>query len=99
MFIKLRYKKPASKASKLIVQAVNNSNTPLERTSDNFRFSAAVAEFGMLLRNSAYKHKAGYDQVKRLAISAKGKDLNGYRAEFLNLVESAVLIASGTSAK
>ena len=58
-------------------------------TSDNFRFAAAVAEFGMLLRNSDFKQNGNIEQVISLAASAKGKDSNGYRAEFISLVQSS----------
>lgn len=89
MTIKLRYKKPAEELSRLITHPVTNSSIELSATSDNFRFSAAVAEFGMLLRNSAYKQSSTFPQLLDLAKSAKGKDENGYRAEFLQLVSTA----------
>ena len=65
----------------------------LARASDNFRFSAAVAEFGMLLRDSKFKADASFEQVLNLARKAKGDDENGYRAEFIRLVESAQLLS------
>lgn len=86
MTIKLRYKKPAEEQSKLIVHAIRDQHTAVEGTSDNFRFSAAVASFGLLLRNSSYKQQSSFDQVIQLAKSAKGVDENGYRAEFIRLV-------------
>jgi Ca-activated chloride channel homolog len=89
MTIKLRYKKPDSDISNLIVHAVADDRTSVESSSDNFRFSAAVAGFGMLLRNSAYKQQCSYTQVTSLARSARGHDENGYRAEFIRLVEAA----------
>ena len=51
-----------------------------------------VAEFGMLLRDSAFKGDATYEQVRELARSAMGEDETGYRLEFLQLVESAELL-------
>jgi len=89
MTIKLRYKKPDGDISKLISQNVVDNHIPLTATSDNFSFSAAVAEFGLLLRNSAFKQQSNYDQVINMAKSAKTKDENGYRAEFVELVRSA----------
>ena len=89
MTIKLRYKKPDSDKSQLLSQTVAGSNNSFSNTSNNFRFSAAVASFGMLLRNSEYKQQSSYDQVLQLARSAKGEDANGYRAEFIRLVQSA----------
>ncbi|OQP40904.1 hypothetical protein A4H97_14965 [Niastella yeongjuensis] len=89
MTIKLRYKKPDGDVSRLIVHPVTDSHQALANTSENFRFSAAVASFGMLLRNSEFKQQATYQQVIELAKSAKGTDANGYRQEFINLVQSA----------
>ena len=89
MTIKLRYKKPDSDNSQLLSQTVAGSSNSFSNSSNNFRFSAAVASFGMLLRNSEYKQQSSYDQVLQLARSAKGEDANGYRAEFIRLVQSA----------
>lgn len=93
MTIKLRYKKPDEDVSKLITHPVLDNNTELVKTSDNFRFSAAVAEFGLMLRSSEYKQQSSYNQVISLAKSSKGTDDNGYRAEFIKLVQSATLLA------
>ncbi|MBC7873244.1 MAG: von Willebrand factor type A domain-containing protein, partial [Ferruginibacter sp.] len=93
MTIKLRYKKPDEDVSKLITHTVMDDHTALTNTSDNFRFSAAVAEFGLLLRSSDYKQQATYSQVVSMAKSATGTDENGYRAEFIRLVQSATSLA------
>jgi len=93
MTIKLRYKEPDGDVSKLIEHPVLDSHLPLVSTSDNFRFSASVAEFGLLLRNSEYKQLANYSQVVSLAKTAMGNDKNGYRAEFIRLVESTTFLA------
>lgn len=89
MTVKFRYKAPDADVSKLIEHPVKDKQTALAGTSDNFRFAAAVAGFGMLLRNSEFKSAASYDNVASLARKAKGKDDEGYRAEFIKLVESA----------
>jgi Ca-activated chloride channel family protein len=89
MTIKLRYKKPDEDVSKLIVHPVTDTHLALANTSDNFRFSAAVASFGLLLRNSEFKQNASFQQVVQLAQRAKGADVNGYRQEFINLVQAA----------
>src|SRR4029078_6402568 len=89
MTIKLRYKKPDEDISKLITHAINDDKIALVNTSDNFRFSAAVAEFGLLLRSSEFKQQSSYQQVVSMARSAKGKDDKGYRAEFIQLVQTA----------
>jgi len=91
--LKLRYKKPDEDTSNLIVNPLKDDNIALEKTSENFRFSAAVAEFGMILRDSEFKSTASYNQVISLAKAAKGKDTEGYRAEFLKLVESCQLMS------
>lgn len=91
--IKLRYKKPDGDVSRLITHPVADRPLQVQATSDNFRFSAAVAAFGMLLRQSSYKQGASYDQVISLARGARGQDPNGYRTEFIRLVQSATLLA------
>ncbi|MEM9023375.1 MAG: YfbK domain-containing protein, partial [Bacteroidota bacterium] len=92
--IKFRYKAPQGSESQLITHPLNDQHTDLNRTSDNFRFSAAVAAFGMLLRDSEHKASANTDQVLQLARNAKGKDRHGYRAEFIRMVETYQLLAS-----
>jgi Ca-activated chloride channel homolog len=89
MTIKLRYKKPDEEVSKLITHPVIDSHIDLVKTSDNFRFSAAVASFGMLLRDSEYKQQSSWQQVISMAKSAKGNDVNQYRGEFIKLVQAA----------
>jgi len=89
MTVKLRYKKPDDNTSKLLETVVTDNRTPLANTSDNSRFSAAVAAFGMLLRDSEFKGSASYKQVLELATRARGKDEEGYRIEFINLVKSS----------
>ncbi|MGF7229742.1 YfbK domain-containing protein [Arachidicoccus sp.] len=87
--IKLRYKTPQEHKSKLINEIVKNRVTLLENCSDNFRFAASVAAFGMLLKSSKYKQNANYADVIKLAESAKGKDQQGYRSAFVQLVKAA----------
>jgi len=89
MTLKFRYKTPMGDKSKLITHGVSDQTIRLEETSDNFRFSAAVAEFGLLLRNSAYKKNASFDQVINLANSSLGIDSYDYRKEFITLVKLA----------
>lgn len=92
--VKFRYKAPDGDVSKLIVKTVANESVAANKTSDNFRWSAAVAIFGMLLRESEYVEKGDYAMLLKLARSARGKDEHGYRIEFINLVESCQLLAS-----
>ena len=91
--VKFRYKKPNADESKLLEYAVKENQLSIDASSDNFRFAAAVAEFGMLLRNSEFKSKASYNNVLTLARKAKGADEEGYRSEFIQLVKSAQLLA------
>lgn len=93
MTIKLRYKKPDQDVSKLIVHPLIDNNVQLEKTSQNFRWSASVAAFGMLLRESEFIKDFSYDQVVQLAQSAKGEDKEGYRIEFINMAKSFGLVA------
>ncbi|MBX9784038.1 MAG: von Willebrand factor type A domain-containing protein [Chitinophagaceae bacterium] len=87
MTIKFRYKAPDADSSNLIVHTLTDTKTEFEQTSDNFRFVCAVAQFGMLLRNSEFKGTASYGKVAALASKSLGKDEEGYRTEFLKLVE------------
>jgi Ca-activated chloride channel homolog len=93
MTIKLRYKKPDEDVSKLIVHPLIDSNVALSKTSNNFRWSASVAAFGMLLRDSEYCKDYSYEKVVQLAQASKGEDKEGYRIEFINMVKSMGLLA------
>jgi len=93
MTIKFRYKNPESDRSKMEQVTVTGDPLKVDKVSDDFKFAAAVAEFGLLLRDSQYKQNASYEQVIALAKSAKGKDDEGYRAEFVRLAESALNMA------
>ncbi len=99
MTIKLRYKEPDASTSKLMVHTVMDASKKWESTSDNFRFSAAVAEFGMLLRQSGYAQQSSFQQVAALARSAAGSDLNGYRREFIQLVQTAESVVKTVAKK
>ena len=91
--IKCRYKEPDLNVSRRLEQAVIDDHLPLDQTSDDFRFAAAVAEFGMLLRESEYRVDASWSEVMSLAEETTGRDKAGYRKEFLRLVESAQLLS------
>jgi len=90
--LKLRYKEPDGYKSKLIEQVVKNDPSKFESTSNNFRFSASVAQFGMLLRNSEFKGTTTWDGTYKLAKSSKGSDDEGYRSEMVSLIKSAGLL-------
>jgi Ca-activated chloride channel family protein len=85
--IKFRYKKPDGDKSILMTETIPHTALALAQTSENFRFSAAVAGFGMLLSESEFKGSINYGNVLTLARASKGEDKDGYRAEFIRLVE------------
>jgi Ca-activated chloride channel family protein len=87
--LKARYKDPTGETSRLLSQAVRGEARDIRQASDDLRHAAAVAAFGMLLRGSEHKGCATLTLVRELAESARGRDPNGYRAEFLELVEKA----------
>lgn len=89
MTVKVRYKKPDSDKSVLFDQPVKATSTSFEQCSENLRFASAVAEFGLLLRSSEFKGKATYADVIQRARGAFGKDEEGYRSEFVQLVKTA----------
>lgn len=92
--IKVRYKVPGNETSILMEKPVSGNEKSIEKASENIRFAAAVAEFGMLLRNSEFKGSSEYENVIELAGSARSDDDEGYRAEFIRLVKSVIGIKS-----
>jgi Ca-activated chloride channel family protein len=89
MTIKFRYKKPDGDVSSLISHPVMFTNASISTTSENFRFAAAVAQFGMLLRKSEFRQQSSYQNTWALAKDALGKDEEGYRSEFLKMIKNA----------
>lgn len=85
--VKLRYKEPDGKVSKEIVTTAPNSKSTFMETSENFRFSAAVAMVGMILGESKFIDKTMIKDAVSLAQASKGKDEDGYRAEFVRLAK------------
>jgi Ca-activated chloride channel family protein len=86
LFVQVRYKQPDGDESRLLTQPVlaGTSRAP----SVDFQFQAAVAEFGLLLRNSEFRGKADLARVIAAAREARGTDRDGYRAEFVKLAEA-----------
>jgi Ca-activated chloride channel family protein len=84
--VKLRYKQPDADISKKIELPVVDPKK--ESGSEDFRFAAAVVMYGQLLRDSKYKGYATYDNVIALAKTGLGNDPQGYRREFIRLVEA-----------
>ncbi len=88
--LRLRYKKPGESASRLLEQVVDKQAiVDTDKTSEDFRFAAAVAAFGQQLRGGEYLDDFDYDAILQLAGGAKGRDAFGYRGEFVQLVALA----------
>ncbi len=87
--VKLRYKKPDGVTSKYLETPLRDSDLDWRRASDDFRWAAAVAAFGMTLRDSIGRGDADFDLALNLANDARGLDETGHRAEFIALVRSA----------
>lgn len=87
--IKFRYKKPDGDKSIELVNVVENRSIPLNTASDDFKFSAAVAWFGLKLRDSELIPNKSSRDIKKLAKEGLSHDEDGYKAEFIRLVESA----------
>lgn len=87
--LKLRYKLPNEDQSKLLRFYTQNDDIAFDKASENTRFAAAVAGFGMLLRKSQYAGDLNFDQVLEMAKTSKGEDREAYRAEMIELVQRA----------
>jgi Ca-activated chloride channel family protein len=93
--VKLRYKEPNSDTSQLLTTGLVDNGQDIANASENLKFAASVAEFGLVLRDSRYKGDANVGSVLSLANLARSNDLNGYRGEFIELVgQSRGLIKS-----
>ncbi len=93
LFVKLRYKDPDGETSRLLTHPVLDR---VRAPSSEFRFAAAVAAFGMILRESEYRGSASTEQVLGLARHALGPDPEGYRAGFVTMVERYRQLAAVT---
>jgi hypothetical protein len=89
MTLKLRYKAPDGDVSQKIEQPVRDAGRSFEGASAEFRFTAAVAAFGMRLRGSTHTGSFSWDGVRQLALAASSLDLHGHRSEFLRLIDRA----------
>jgi len=88
-FLRLRYKAPDGDTSKLLERPLLRQAIieTLDKTSERYRFSAAVAAFGQQLRGGKYLEEFSYNDILSLARGARGDDQFGYRAEFIKLVQ------------
>ena len=96
--LKLRYKEPEGDASRLLTSTVASSQETA-RGSERLRFAAAVAAFGLLLRESDHRGQATWPMVLELARSGQGDDREGYRTEFLKLASRAAELQAPRQAK
>jgi Ca-activated chloride channel family protein len=92
MHVQLRYKPPTSDVSRLMQHVVRDGRGA---RSTDLTFAAAVAAFGMVLRDSPHKGSATLQQVLALAEAGRGDDPHGDRAEFIDLVRKARQLGAG----
>lgn len=91
--VKTRYKLPDESSSKIFNQVLKkDSFTAFKKLDKQVKFSIAVTEFGLLLRNSEFKGNANYDHVIEIVKDNRGRDEEGEKAEFMRLVKSAQLL-------
>jgi Ca-activated chloride channel family protein len=87
--VKVRYKAPDGSASQRLEFPLTDRGTTWAEASDDFKFAASVAGFGMILRESPYKGTATLAAVAEWARQGLGSDAGGQRNEFLGLVKRA----------
>jgi len=88
--LKVRYKEPKEETSRLLSLSVRDEGKSFANAREDFRFSAAVAAFGMLLRDSPHKGRATYPQVREWARQGSPETgQSAYREEFIQLVQKA----------
>lgn len=89
MTLKIRYKDPKASKSKLLQFTATDSGLSFKEASKDFQFAAAVASFGMLLRDSEYKGKLSFNDAIQMAKAGKGEDEKGYKGEMIRLIDIA----------
>jgi len=85
--VSIRYKEPASEESQKLAFPLRDTGTRFEQASEDFKFAAAVASFGMLLRESPHRGNATLADISAWARAGVSSDAGGYRTEFINLTE------------
>jgi Ca-activated chloride channel family protein len=88
--VKFRYKKPDGDTSKELVRIIPTTSSQLAMATEDFKFATAVAWFGLILRDSKLVKNKSVEDVIELASEGISKDVDGYRAEFIRLVESSL---------
>ncbi len=92
--VAVRYKRPDANTSQRLEFAITSRSKSFATASNDFRFAASVAGFGMLLRGSAYVGDATFAQIEEIAAGAIGNDAAGYRAEFIDLVRKTMTLSA-----
>ncbi len=95
--VKLRYKRPDESRSRLLSEALT-ATEDRSQPSETFRFASAVAEFGLVLRNSDFKGRSSITALVARAEAALGRDPSGFRAEFVGLARRYAELTGQTSA-
>ena len=93
--VQLRYKRPNSEAGEMIEQPFVDNESKFQDAAPDLKFAAAVAEFGMILRDSPYKGTGTFGAVVEWAREGKGHDAAGYRAGFIELVRRTEALKRG----
>jgi Ca-activated chloride channel homolog len=93
--VKLRHKKPEGDVSELTEKSFTDNGSKFENAAPDLKFAAAVAEFGMLLRDSQFKGKGTIGAVIKWAQEGKGRDLAGYRGGFIEMARKAESLKRG----
>lgn len=93
MTVRLRYKDPQGTRSRLLSTAVVDRGNA--HASTDMRFASAVAAFALVLRGSEHRGGATYAMVMALAQEARGEDVEGYRGEFISMVDRARALTAG----
>ncbi|MCG3131037.1 MAG: hypothetical protein FLDDKLPJ_01812 [Phycisphaerae bacterium] len=99
LMLRLRYKAPEADVSNLIEAPVYDDGSMIEQRSADFRFTAAVASFGLLLRQSPYLADWSFEAAEELARGGAGDDPSGYRTEFVDLVRKAIELRASRGAE
>ncbi|MBL9136038.1 MAG: VWA domain-containing protein [Verrucomicrobiales bacterium] len=89
MTIKLRHQRPGGSASRLLEIPIVDQGRGWSGATADFKFTASVAAFGMLLKDSPHRGQASYGRVLEMAREGMGRDSGGWRAEFLGLARKA----------
>lgn len=89
MTVKIRYKAPDQDQSRLLSRVLAGADHPFAAMPADFRWAAAIAGFGMLLREAPLRGNLTWQEVQATAESAMGDDAEGYRAEALRLIAAA----------